>query len=133
MLQEAEDELEKLDKDKVGVQLSLATCYQFRGDIYLHDKNCKKAIPQLEKCLAIRKKHLGDHYLTGRAYNSLGGAYQDKTVISPKRAYIMHEREKGIDCYKKALEICRKTTKLDGQHLEAPMFLMNLGKGSLIC
>ncbi|XP_022095060.1 uncharacterized protein LOC110981642 [Acanthaster planci] len=131
MLKEAEDELTKLDKEKqpISVQLSLATCYHFQGDVHLNNRNWKEALPQIQKAVDIRKRYLGDHLLTARAYNSLGSAFQDKALIDPSLApaFIKSEKEKAMDCYRKALDICKKTTGPDRLHLESPTFLMNLG------
>ncbi|XP_038051144.1 uncharacterized protein LOC119724253 [Patiria miniata] len=131
MLQEAEDELEKLDKEiqPISIQLSLATCYHFRGDVYLNDRDWKQAIPQIQKALDIRKHYLGEHLLTARTYNSLGAALQDKALIDPglSPAFIKSEKEKAMECYRKALDICKKTAGPDRLHIEGPTFLMNLG------
>ncbi|XP_070538232.1 nephrocystin-3-like [Ptychodera flava] len=137
VLNEARFILERLpDFDSREVQLSLATCYQSKGEVYYVRGSYKKAERYLMKSLKIRQIHLGIHRETSRNYGllaaaNLGLAFEDtehtlpdgsitqSCVFQESKVYI------ALGYAEQALEMRRYITGSEKQ-LEVPDIILNI-------
>ena len=126
LFEEAENILKGLpDKNTHSAQLSLATLYHFRGNVIARRLKGEDALQQLKDALDIRKKILGDHFLTARTINVLGQAMQSAAKLE-NMGYIHEDMLRAIDYYRRAIDMCTRITGSD-KHVDAPTIYLNIG------
>ncbi|XP_071487617.1 uncharacterized protein [Diadema antillarum] len=126
LFDEAEEILAELpNQDSDSVQLSYATLYHFRGNLFARRLKATDALKPLEKALKIRKKVLGDNFLTARTLNVLGQAMHSAAHVE-NMGYIHQDMLRAIDYYRRAVDMCTRITGSE-KHVDIPTFLLNIG------
>ncbi|XP_077866163.1 uncharacterized protein LOC144353453, partial [Saccoglossus kowalevskii] len=125
------------DIESSNVQISLATCYQCKGDVYYERMHYAKAEKWMLKALKLRQTYLGNHYstinsLASLAATNLGLAFKDIEEVLPTGEVTQSCEFLPSKVYR-ALGFAEQALSIAGtkKHLDVPDIILNMASGWL--